>query len=91
MTSTSPTPSDEPRVRVVKGSPISAEILIERENGDGLPTGDRLIWARHETHPQLDTLLVTVHYSYAYLDNGTIGDLAVKIARLLGGNPGEQS
>jgi hypothetical protein len=67
-------------VRVTKW--IRPEFTIER--GGGVPDGRREIWARHEGHPELDALLVTVHYNYAYQDNATIGGVAARIARLLG-------
>lgn len=56
--------------------------LITVEYGEQLD-GRREIWARHEEMPDLDVLLATLHYSYAYLDNARIGDVAEKIAQRL--------
>lgn len=64
---------------------IRPTIAIERESIDGLPMGGREIWARHEDRPDLDVKLATVHYSYAYIDNGTMPGVAEKVAALFGG------
>ncbi len=60
---------------------------ITVERGDGILDGRREIWARQEEAPELDALLVTVHYSYAYLDNSTIDGVAERITRILAGLP----
>lgn len=69
------------KVRAVKFH--RPEITVER--GEAMD-GRREIWARQKDAPELDALLVTVHYSYAYLSNANIGIVAGRIADLLAGN-----
>lgn len=54
-------------------------IVVER--GDPM-LGGREVWQRYPDHPECDTLLVTVHYSYGALDNASIGPVAEMIADL---------
>jgi hypothetical protein len=72
-------------IETVKMLKVIRPVFTVERPTNWMEMGNRQIWARHEEHPQLDEVLVTVHYSYAYQSNGNIDEVAERLARALAG------